>query len=74
MQINDYITLAEYAAKNNLLASAVRRKCLRGNVPGAVKVGPRAWLIPADAPYTDHRIKTGKYIDARKPEKSNDAE
>lgn len=67
MQIDNYITLAEYAAKHNLLPSAVRSKCLRGNVPGAVKVGPRAWLIPADAPYTDHRVKSGKYKDWRKP-------
>ena len=60
MQISDYIPLTEYAAKNNLLPNTVRRKCLRGSVPGAVKVG-RDWLIPANAPYTDERVKTGKY-------------
>ena len=60
MGIDGYITLAEYAVKNNLLPNTVRRKCLRGNVPGAIKVG-RDWLIPADAPYPDHRIKSGAF-------------
>ena len=71
MQISDYITLAEYAARNNVTPCAVRRKCLRGNVPGAVKVG-RDWLIPADAPYPDHRIKTGAYIGARNPKEESE--
>ena len=74
MNINDYIPLAEYAARNNVTPCAVRRKCLRGNVPGAVKVGPRAWLIPSDAPYPDHRIKSGAYINARKQEQSDEDE
>ena len=69
MNINDYIPLTEYAARNSVTPSAVRRKCLRGNVPGAVKVG-RDWLIPADAPYADKRIKSGKYVDWRNPRKS----
>ena len=65
MELNNYVTLAEYAAKNNLLPNTARRKCIRWNVPGAVKMG-RDWLIPADAPYTDNRIKSGKYIGFRK--------
>lgn len=69
MDITNMITLAEYAAKNNLLPNTVRRKCIRGNVPGAVKMG-RDWLIPEDAPYTDNRVKSGKYVDWRKPPKS----
>ena len=64
MQINDYIPLPEYAAKNGLLPNTVRRKCLRGNVPGAVKLG-RDWMIPKEAPYPDARVKSGKYINWR---------
>ena len=65
MQINDLIPLAEYAARHNLAPISVRRKCLRGTLPGAVKLG-RDWFIPADAPYIDAKIKTGKYIGQRK--------
>ena len=33
MMLDNYITLSEYAAKNNLLPSAVRRKCIRETSP-----------------------------------------
>ena len=65
MDIKDMLPLREYAEKIGRHPDIVRQKCLRGNVPGAVKLG-RDWLIPADAPYPDKRIKTGKYIDWRK--------
>ena len=58
------IPIAEYAEKHGITANAVRRKCLRGNLPGAMKIG-RDWLIDKDAPYPDKRIKTGKYIGSR---------
>lgn len=54
------ITLREYAVKIGKNPVSVRQKCQRGNVPGAVKIG-RDWLIPADAPYPDNRVKTGEY-------------
>ena len=73
MSVDGYITLAEYATLHNITPCAVRRKCLRGNVPGAVKVG-RDWLIPADAPYDDKRVKSGKYVDWRKPQGHPDQE
>lgn len=63
--IGDLIPLAEYAAAHGLIENTVRRKCIRGNVPGAVKIG-RDWFIPSDAEYTDCRIKSGAYVDARK--------
>lgn len=66
MDVTNMITLAEYAARHGLNPVTVRHKCLRGNVPGAVKIG-RDWLIPADAPYDDHRVKSGKYVGWRKP-------
>jgi len=63
--IDNMITIAKYAERIGLTANAVRRKCLRGTLPGAVKIG-RDWLIPADAPYEDGRIKSGRYTDWRK--------
>ena len=63
--MSDMITLPEYAARIGKAAISVRRKCLRGTLPGAVKIG-RDWLIPADAPYPDKRVKTGQYVDWRK--------
>lgn len=56
----EMITLAAYAARIGKAESTVRQKCQRGNLPGAVKIG-RDWLIPADAPYPDNRISSGKY-------------
>ena len=70
MDYKDLLPLAEYAARIGRDPDSVRDKCLRGNVPGAVKLG-RNWFIPADAPYTDARVKSGQYVGWRKkdPEK-----
>jgi len=62
----DMITLTEYAARIGKAPCSVRQKCQRGTLPGAVKIG-RDWLIPADAPYADSRIKSGLYQNWRKP-------
>lgn len=59
------ITLAEYAESIGKAKVTVRQKCERGTLPGAVKLG-RDWFVPADAPYIDAKIKTGKYIGQRK--------
>ena len=65
MELQDYIPIAQYAEKIGITANAVRRKCIRGALPGAVKVG-RDWLVPRDAEYPDNRVKDGKYIGWRK--------
>ena len=65
MQITDYISLPEYAALHGKSRYTVAQKCQRGSLPGAVKVG-RNWLIPADAPYPDNRVKSGQYTGCRK--------
>lgn len=65
MDINDMIPLKEYAEIIGKAPANVRQKCLRGNLPGAVKIG-RDWFIKKDTPYPDYRIKSGKYIDFRK--------
>lgn len=65
MDVKNFIPITEYAARNGKALVTVRQKCQRGALPGAVKVG-RDWLIPADAPYTDNRVKTGDYKNWRK--------
>lgn len=59
------IPINEYAAKIGKAPTTIRQKCQRGTLPGAVKIG-RDWLIPADAPYPDNRVKSGEYRDWRK--------
>ena len=65
MTIGNLIPIAEYAARIGRDPATVRQKILRGALPGAVKLG-RDWLIPADAPYIDTRIKSGEYKNWRK--------
>ncbi len=65
MQIDNLIPIAQYADQHGLTANAIRRRCIRGTMPGAVKLG-RDWFVPADQPYTDGRVKTGQYKDWRK--------
>lgn len=64
MQIDNLVPIAEYAARIGLTANAIRRRCIRGTLPG-VKMG-RDWFIPADNPYTDNRVKSGEYKNWRK--------
>lgn len=65
MDLKDMIPIAEYAKRIGKAANSVGDKCRRGNLPGAVKIG-RDWFVPADAEYPDLRVKSGKYIDARR--------
>ena len=68
-----YITTAEYAELHGITQVAAKKRCVRGRIPGAVKVGKRPheiWLIPIDAEFTDERIKTGKYIGAQRAHKT----
>lgn len=60
----DYIPLAEYANRVGVTPSNLRYKLTRGTLQG-MKVG-RDWMIPANAPYEDGRVKSGKYKDWRK--------
>lgn len=53
--LNDYISLADYAALHNVTPDTVRQKILRGNLQ-AVKVG-RNYVIRKDTEYIDHRRK-----------------
>lgn len=65
MNLEDMIPIAEYAKKIGKATITVADKCRRGSLPGARKIG-RDWFVPADTEYPDLRVKSGKYIDARK--------
>lgn len=68
MSVDNLIPIAEYAARIGKAPTTVRQKCQLGTLPGAVKIG-RDWLIPADAPYIDTRIKSGEYKNWRNKSK-----
>ena len=53
MNINEYVTLSEYARANNLDTSTIRHKISRG-LFSAIKVGNQ-WLIRADEEWKDNR-------------------
>jgi hypothetical protein len=42
----EWLTVEQYAERRHTTPGAVRQRCLRGQVPGAVRDG-RRWLIPA---------------------------
>lgn len=68
MNLENMIPIAEYARKIGKATITVADKCRRGSLPGARKIG-RDWFVPADAEYPDLRIKSGKYVDARRKDK-----
>ena len=70
MDLENYVTVKEFAELNGVLPNTVRQKILRGRLK-AVKVG-RDWLIEKDTPYTDGRFKNGKYKDWRKRSKKDE--
>lgn len=59
------ISISGYAKAHNRDPATVRQKCLRGGFRTAYKIG-RNWVIDADEPYEDKRLKGGKYIGWRK--------
>ena len=72
-----YITVAEYAELHGLTRIAVKKRCERGRIPGAVRVGTyphQLWLIPADHIFEDQRIKSGNYIGAKRARKKEPQE
>lgn len=68
MDISNMVPIAEYARLIGKNAANVRQKCIRGTLPGAVKIG-RDWFINKDAPYPDNRIKSGAYVGFRDKQK-----
>ncbi|EFV01850.1 hypothetical protein HMP0721_1244 [Pseudoramibacter alactolyticus ATCC 23263] len=59
------ISIAEYAKKHGVSAKTVQIKARKGGYETAQKIG-RNWVIDEDEPYTDLRVKSGKYKNWRK--------
>lgn len=49
-----FIPIADYAVKHGLKPCAIRRRCLRGTMPTAVKIG-HSWWVDSESPLIDHR-------------------
>ena len=65
MDLEKMVPIAEYASRIGKATITVADKCRRGALPGAMKIG-RDWFVPIDAEYPDYRVKSGKYVGARK--------
>ena len=59
------ISLKEYAQRHGKEPATARQRAGRGAFKTAVKIG-RDWLIDEDEEWTDARIHSGIYINARK--------
>lgn len=60
------ISIKEYADKHGKARVTVIQKAVRGGFRTAHKIGSQ-WVIDSDEPYTDSRVKSGKYVGWRKP-------
>lgn len=61
------IPLKDYAKKHGILPATARQKAGRGGYKTAQKIG-RDWFVDETEPFIDLRVKSGKYVDARKKE------
>lgn len=58
------IPLTQYAKEHGITPDTARQRARRGAFTSAVKMG-RDWMIDAEEPLVDLRIKSGKYRDWR---------
>lgn len=63
--IDNYISIKEYAELHGKNPMNVQQKILRGGFKTARKIG-RNWVIDKNEPYIDGRVKSGKYKNWRK--------
>lgn len=63
--MQNLIPLTVYAARHGVDDAYLRAKARAGRLNTAVKIG-RDWLISPDEPLIDRRIKSGKYIGAKR--------
>ena len=67
--MSEYLSVTQYAEKHELDVGRVRRLILDGRID-AIKIGNQ-WAIPAGTSKPDdRRVKSGKYVDWRKPNKN----
>lgn len=71
--MQDLIPLSVYAAQHGVDDAYLRARARAGKFPTAVKIG-RDWLISPDEPLIDRRIKSGKYIGAKRAKRSQTKE
>lgn len=61
----DFLSVSEFSALHGKDPGNIRRLILQGRIP-AQKIGNQ-WAIPSDAALpADKRVKSGKYLRARK--------
>ena len=61
-----HIKIQDASLKWGISERRINTLCLEGRIPGAIKFG-NTWAIPENAERPiDLRIKTGRYINARK--------
>jgi hypothetical protein len=63
------ISLREYAIIHGKSKVTIVKKATAGGFKTAQKVG-NTYVIDADEPYIDNRVKSGKYVNWRKKAKS----
>jgi hypothetical protein len=56
MNIENYITLKEWAEQHGIHPDTARQRALRGAFQTAKKIG-NLWIISKDEPHIDHRKK-----------------
>lgn len=59
------ISIVEYAQLHGKNPANARQMALRGSFATARKIG-RNWVIDSVEPWPDHRIRSGKYVSAKK--------
>ena len=63
------ISLADWARRRGKDPRTARNNARRGCFSTAQKIG-RDWLIDEDEEFVDRRVRSGKYIDARRAKKA----
>lgn len=58
------LSIEDYAIKCGRSRMQVKTMCQKGRIPGAQKIGQRAWAIPENAPYPEDLRLTagGKFV------------
>lgn len=64
--MKNLVTLKRWAEEHGISPATARQNAGRGKYETAQKLG-RDWFIDKDEPNIDRRVKSGKYINWRKP-------
>lgn len=64
-EIDNYVSVTEYSIIWNMDGEAVKKRCQRGTLKSARKIG-RNWLIDKTEQPTDKRVTNGKFKKTQK--------